>query len=137
MSPEFILRPSLSGNSGAAALLSSWRVSPEFILRPSLSEDGQLLDTLAPLRRVAGVYTPAFVERWSRLPRCWRSPAHVSPEFILRPSLSERVLMAPSRATSARVAGVYTPAFVERASMARDPRRPAEVCRRSLYSGLR
>ena len=58
---------------------------------------------------VAGVYTPAFVERTT-------------------------VMMMPMTIPS--VAGVYTPAFVERpGSAAAVP--PAPECRRSLYSGLR
>ena len=50
------------------------------------------------VRRVAGVYTPAFVERWMPA-RPYRLPAAVSPEFILRPSLSaviESLLPPPS-----------------------------------------
>ena len=89
-------------------------------------------------RSVAGVYTPAFVERslTTKRPDKFRrvspefilrpslsvgSPIHqsgyltgVSPEFILRPSLSVRRVGRERRKAHARVAGVYTPAFVER-----------------------
>ena len=63
-------------------------VSPEFILRPSLSGQAPKASTPHERSRVAGVYTPAFVERARRL------------------GLTPVVL--------ASVAGVYTPAFVER-----------------------
>ena len=62
MSPEFILRPSLSEGRGAAGRGAGDEVSPEFILRPSLSVD-ELLDAPVVVGGVAGVYTPAFVER--------------------------------------------------------------------------
>ena len=60
---------------------------------------------------VAGVYAPAFVER-----RCpgtsW--PTSVSPEFMLRPSLSDDATRRRRLDGPRRVAGVYAPAFVER-----------------------
>ena len=88
-------------------------VSPEFRLRPSLSAARRSGPTRTGVQsRVAGVQTPAFVERSSRMGR-----AHASP--------------APSC-----VAGVQTPAFVERAPISRvGPRRRS--CRRSSDSGLR
>ena len=88
MSPEFILRPSLSGAACVRLGLAPGPVSPEFILRPSLSVAGQHPTYGGGRGRVAGVYTPAFVERSS---------------FAPTPSPAAR-----------RVAGVYTPAFVER-----------------------
>ena len=65
VSPEFRLRPSLSGRTRVGKPRRSTHVSPEFRLRPSLSgsdEPGH------PGRRagVAGVQTPAFVERHDR-----------------------------------------------------------------------
>ena len=109
--------------------------------------------------RVAGVYTPAFVER-TPAARRGRHPAPVSPEFILRPSLSEPAGAVPRRPVPERVAGVYTPAFVERRTSRaaagrcggvagvytpafverwrrRRSRGRSGMCRRSLYSGLR
>ena len=99
--------------------------------------------------RVAGVQTPAFVERLSSMGLSWScvgvspgfrlrpslsggrhgsgpGPGHVSPGFRLRPSLSVR----PARRGSiggAGVAGVQTPAFVERGSSARWWWRPSCV----------
>ena len=88
------------------------RVSPEFILRPSLSDRRRPPHSHRPLAGVAGVYTPAFVERVAKYsmvfqdqagvagvytpafveraawPRYGPAAAQVSPEFILRPSLS-------------------------------------------------
>ena len=61
-------------------------VSPEFRLRPSLSGDDSRRARVREIR-VAGVQTPAFVERtWisALVPPPWT----VSPEFRLRPSLS-------------------------------------------------
>ena len=84
-------------------------MSPEFILRPSLSGIGAA-QSLVDHGGVAGVYTPAFVER-KKLQRAGAWMQLVSPEFILRPSLSEEA--APA-----------------------EPDAPTE-CRRSLYSGLR
>ena len=60
----------------------------------------------------------------------------VSPEFILRPSLSEGDLPALDHLLI-RVAGVYTPAFVERSTRGASRARRRCSCRRSLYSGLR
>ena len=83
---------------------------------------------------VAGVQTPAFVER-SRSACSLRSRPRwafrVSPEFRLRPSLSEAE-GAEGDARLVGVAGVQTPAFVERSSRCpgttpafRVPARPA------------
>ena len=63
-------------------------MSPEFRLRPLLSEPGPLRLGVQP-DCVAGVQTPAFVERRST----WRwgvGRTTVSPEFRLRPLLSVR-----------------------------------------------
>ena len=64
-----------------------------------------------PISSVAGVYTPAFVERLDDGIAC-RIGYRVSPEFILRPSLSAE------EAVGGKPAG-------------------RGACRRSLYSGLR
>ena len=161
VSPEFILRPSLSA-AAARKRLHALPVSPEFILRPSLSADLRRGAAAAPPAGVAGVYTPAFVERraWMELHRA--GAVRVSPEFILRPSLSGDGRGARRRRRRAGVAGVYTPAFVERTQRSRNrwttsPVSPEFIlrpslsgeedewyehqldakCRRSLYSGLR
>ena len=59
----------------------------------------------------------------------------VSPEFRLRPSLSEARPQGVAR-PARRVAGVQTPAFVER-SLLMMPASSVSVCRRSSDSGLR
>ena len=88
-------------------------VSPEFRLRPSLS-GGTVGAEDRQEDRVAGVQIPAFVERPSACG--WISQAAaVSPEFRLRPSLSVPELGGCERQVP-RVAGVQTPAFVERFS---------------------
>ena len=139
VSPEFRLRPSLSGDPPGAARPTA-QVSPEFRLRPSLSGVSSV-DCRPGVPRVAGVQTPAFVERASETrrssstrtcvagvqtpafverssPRRWRrsSSRAVSPEFRLRPSLSvvPPDLVDGGFRPRARVAGVQTPAFVER-----------------------
>ena len=108
VSPEFRLRPSLSG-PGFHVRTIRRLVSPEFRLRPSLS--AVLPVVLGDGRTV------------------------VSPEFRLRPSLSgdER---EHRELPGGGVAGVQTPAFVERCSARRRPETPA-WCRRSSDSGLR
>ena len=135
VSPEFILRPSLSGHGIRSLLRFPAHVSPEFILRPSLS--GHQLPRVAGRaeKRVAGVYTPAFVER-----RAWQrsgiTVTLVSPEFILRPSLSALVRQGLDMGSQ----GV-SPEFILRPSLSGSlaaygqPIYPQ--CRRSLYSGLR
>ena len=65
-------------------------------------------------RRVAGVQAPAFVER-SGGASTHSAPCRVSPEFRLRPSLSE-ARVGRAHGTHSRVAGVQAPAFVERSS---------------------
>ena len=163
VSPEFMLRPSLSGVGGHHDV--AWRsgsVSPEFMLRPSLSavfvheRVEQVQDRVSPefmLRPslsgprpprpsrpdpgVAGVYAPAFVEREGSTEGVLQSPSQVSPEFMLRPSLSVGHPRHSLFSSSGGVAGVYAPAFVERWATA-----PAHLttwprCRRSLCSGLR
>ena len=84
---------------------------------------------------VAGVQTPAFVERstagWATTPI-----RAVSPGFRLRPSLSEAYsYMAVAQTDS--VAGVQTPAFVERGGGHDVPAHHVERCRRGSDSGLR
>ena len=206
MSPEFRLRPSLSASASTRASAAVAAVSPEFRLRPSLSELAWLPEhpclrvspefRLRPSlsvemvelsefggRRVAGVQTPAFVERrWRavsspapggvspefrlrpslsgdrqyrrRRPATGVSPEFrlrpslsaaarlrllrqrlVSPEFRLRPSLSGGTVGAEDRQED-RVAGVQTPAFVER-SQRRTSVPGRSSCRRSSDSGLR
>ena len=91
VSPEFMLRPSLSGcRQPSPTRLRPDGVSPEFMLRPSLSG--------------RGAHELQSADR------------DVSPEFMLRPSLSGlRVGIASVSAMEVCVAGVYAPAFVERA----------------------
>ena len=132
-------------------------VSPELMLRPSLSEGGPNPQR-SRVRGVAGAYAPAFVERswttWSPSPpasvagayapafveRCseaaptrWRRA--VSPELMLRPSLSGKVLHA------AHAGWPVSPELMLRPSLSAVPRRRqrggAGRCRRSLCSGLR
>ena len=100
-------------------------VSPEFRLRPSLSA-GDEPRVRRP--RVAGVQTPAFVERRRAIVSPVSAP--VSPEFRLRPSLSGRNPYQSSAV--ACVAGVQTPAFVERA-----PRRLEQRERRPVSPEFR
>ena len=134
MSPEFILRPSLSVVHGGRCA-GGKGVSPEFILRPSLSEVATAVLS-DQQRSVAGVYTPAFVER-----RCQPGRSPFFPECVAgvyTPAFVERgARVEDLAATETRVAGVYTPAFVERRRGSGDRRRQAGACRRSLYSGLR
>ena len=113
VSPEFMLRPSLSVR-GVRYGARNLRVSSEFMLRPSLS-DGPHGAARSHPPRVAGVYAPAFVERGhvSTRPtyRC------VSPAFMLRPSLSASIIATRRTRKLSGVAGVYAPAFVERLSV--------------------
>ena len=111
-------------------------VSPEFILRPSLSVRSLISIGVSRLQGVAGVYTPAFVERTATATKITR-PFIVSPEFILRPSLSgpgeHRPTPRPRR---------VSPEFILRPSLSVhqesiDQFPPGGECRRSLYSGLR
>ena len=60
----------------------------------------------------------------------------VSPGFRLRPSLSGRVL-ADGIEAGEGVAGVQTPAFVERLSQLLEALAPLGECRRGSDSGLR
>ena len=112
-------------------------------------------------RSVAGVYTPAFVERTASRSSPLTTRASVA--GVYTPAFVERCTfrMAAPRVGSTCVAGVYTPAFVERgwtcsrrldtcgsvagayapafvergASSATTS--PLRTCRRSLCSGLR
>ena len=140
-------------------------VSPGFRLRPSLSVDPRLAAGRRP-PRIAGVQTPAFVERRARRPappgrasgvagvqtpafveRCRTIPpagsgSPVSPGFRLRPSLSVRAAGLRRRGADRRVAGVQTPAFVERPSRGLGSGGPGRVSpgfrlRPSLSGGAR
>ena len=139
-----MLRPSLSARIGQRLRRGGQGVSPEFMLRPSLSV-GRLRRLLHGRCRVAGVYAPAFVERVESV----MSPASrstgvagvyapafvergrrsrgvaldvlVSPEFMLRPSLSVRRGDDRQKPAVEGVAGVYAPAFVERRRLAHRP----------------
>ena len=94
VSPGFRLRPSLSdGDRNVQHQYGPILVSPGFRLRPSLSgPDRRDIDELAQSETsVAGVQTPAFVERIHAL-------------------YGALMLGIP------RVAGVQTPAFVERSA---------------------
>ena len=133
VSPEFRLRPSLSDIRRDRVQAGLLHVSPEFRLRPSLSVRPAGGHAYAAAG-VAGVQTPAFVERGRAVSEA-REAAKVSPEFRLRPSLSVLALLLCLEACHC-VAGVQTPAFVERgASRLLHPTR--EPCRRSSDSGLR
>ena len=173
-------RPSLSGVQLIVVQQISL-VSPEFRLRPSLS-GRERRHPIASRKGVAGVQTPAFVERSStvRRDRGWSGVAGVqTPAFVERsrrfaqagprrggvagvqtPAFVERSPRWRWQSARSRVAGVQTPAFVERCGSARVGRRcsgvagvqtPAFVersrrsqpmplklgCRRSSDSGLR
>ena len=111
VSPELMLRPSLSGQRQRDTRQGAKPVSPELMLRPSLSDDHGY-DPLVLGRRVAGAYAPAFVER--RIACGIHSGCcGVSPELMLRPSLSGDRIRRPHGGHD-RVAGAYAPAFVER-----------------------
>ena len=111
VSPGFRLRPSLSalrpGRHRGGAPRVAGIQTPAFVERQWI----ELTRGLAG-GRVAGVQTPAFVERPSSFDA---GGAHrpVSPGFRLRPSLSVQYVCSRWLAVC-RVAGVQTPAFVER-----------------------
>ena len=154
VSPEFRLRPSLSGRCPGRERIGTdlQHVSPEFRLRPSLSGSGGFHDSRPFHRvspefglRVAGVQAPAFVECRSVLrpslsaggPRSRSTWTVVSPEFRLRPSLSEP---GPDRCT--RHAPGVSPEFRLRPSLSGggcETRTSTyhRLCRRSSGSGLR
>ena len=88
---------------GEAVISVIEHVSPEFRLRPSLSALSAVIAS-AFVRSVAGVQTPAFVERSTRA-SSRTNRAKVSPEFRLRPSLS-----GPHRGRDGR-AGPVSPEF--------------------------
>ena len=67
---------------------------------------------------VAGIRTPAFVERERRVVE--HGVVDVSPGFAPRPSLSDYQCMETNPAPES-VAGIRTPAFVERASPTMGP----------------
>ena len=85
---------------------------------------------------VAGVQTPAFVER-ARAIAFRIAILGVSPEFRLRPSLSEECEARLWKRIEEGVAGVQTPAFVERWLTSLECPPHANGCRRSSDSGLR
>ena len=136
VSPELMLRPSLSDPFRGAGQCPQPGVSPELMLRPSLSVRRDA-SHLARQARVAGAYAPAFVERPGRRatstacravsPELMLRPSlsvraargvpvarPVSPELMLRPSLSDTVSEVTTSSGSSGVAGAYAPAFVER-----------------------
>ena len=85
--------------------------------------------------RVAGVQTPAFVERLSATADPRPTPRGVA--GVQTPAFVERSGATGARCASTRcVAGVQTPAFVERGSPRIRTRAPRS-CRRSSDSGLR
>ena len=88
-------------------------MSPEFTLRPSLS-GAQRRSTARRRGGVAGVYPPAFVERWAARAAGWARRAGVA--GVYPPAFVERRLWDVMDNIARRgVAGVYPPAFVERA----------------------
>ena len=115
MSPEFRLRPSLSGVRLGGDGGAPEGVSPEFRLRPSLSVRRRRHDE-AIRGGVAGVQTPAFVERLpsdaNRWGRFGRVAGVQTPAFVERSSRARGTKFARGR-----VAGVQTPAFVERSAI--------------------
>ena len=66
VSPELMLRPSLSVLCLRCRLRVEQRVSPELMLRPSLSVDQVAAFPYQGSGCVAGAYAPAFVERRAR-----------------------------------------------------------------------
>ena len=126
--PAFVERRPSMGGTGCRS-----RVSPEFRLRPSLSD--QQARAVPRVRRVSPEFRlrPSLSGR--TLPSMDRPSSAVSPEFRLRPSLSA-LGGRESAPGGRRVAGVQTPAFVERCG--RPPAlRSNPTCRRSSDSGLR
>ena len=90
-----------------------------------------------PISSVAGAYAPAFVERGQIAQAGRRWPSQVSPELMLRPSLS-----APRGGVIEDLVAQVSPELMLRPSLSgvlcdrgRGPRRAG--CRRSLCSGLR
>ena len=92
-------------------------MSPGFRLRPSLSVLVAVRHVLELVEGVAGVQTPAFVERSSRPTRVVHRHG-VSPGFRLRPSLS--AVMARHRDAD----GGVSPGFRLRPSLSDRPRLP-------------
>ena len=102
VSPELMLRPSLSGLGDGHGGPRCRGVSPELMLRPSLSEQRHAQLLRERDSGVAGAYAPAFVERGSAALR--------------------------RRPPAACVAGAYAPAFVQPLSRPVVLTIPAEVC---------
>ena len=121
VSPGFRLRPSLS--AGDAVFLCGGAYCVAGVQTPAFVERFHATSFQEYTRvGVAGVQTPAFVERpWIER---WRRPSsRVSPGFRLRPSLSGPSLAVfPSGRQG--VAGVQTPAFVERSRSGPTPGPP-------------
>ena len=108
--PAFVERPRRCSRGSASA-----EVSPELMLRPSLSGAPKSVILAQGSRtRVAGAYAPAFVERLPSVDGRDHLGVRVSPELMLRPSLSERRSDVHRRGGRGGVAGAYAPAFVER-----------------------
>ena len=113
LSPGFTPRPLLSVAQDGLLRPSAPPLSPGFTPRPLLSERS-LRPTPYRSRTVAGVYGPAFVERWTDpgsppFLTCWLSPG-----FTPRPLLSAGHARPAHDRLRDAVAGVYAPAFVER-----------------------
>ena len=109
VSPGFRLRPSLSGRQHRRRAAEAHRVAgvqtPAFVERPSSSR------RMPRTRCVAGVQTPAFVERGRRW---WTAIWPGGVAGVQTPAFVERPRSAPSPPRARCVAGVQTPAFVER-----------------------
>ncbi len=157
VSPEFRLRPLLSGDCRILAAGVRRRVSPEFRLRPLLSVHGirpgrgghaGVAGVQAPAfverpcspplkqdsSRVAGVQAPAFVERGTKFPWHGNLPSCVA--GVQAPAFVERVCRCSTRSPrNTGVAGVQAPAFVERTRRSTTGSTPWS-CRRSSGSGL-
>ena len=128
MSPEFRLRPSLSAG-GAPRPDPPPGASVAGVQTPAFVErSGSASTPIRPSGRVAGVQTPAFVER-STSARCcatlWSVAGVQTPAFV------ERRPSSRSAASATRVAGVQTPAFVERMT-----RRHTSRARRGSVAGV-
>ena len=110
--PAFVERlrpPVFGGSSGFRCVAGAY--APAFVER---SSGAPCLISIARGPRVAGAYAPAFVERRGVALGSTRPGGCVSPELMLRPSLSARASRRSEYGRAARVAGAYAPAFVER-----------------------
>ena len=105
--PAFVERgcPPTAGWTARACVAGAY--APAFVERRSARSGSSTRP------RVAGAYAPAFVERTPmRGPR--RLSVRVSPELMLRPSLSAAEGVCRRGRGAGGVAGAYAPAFVER-----------------------